>query len=55
MEKMTNQERLLRHLKKKEIEAEDAKKKGMNSTYGNLLLEINLVKTKLKKFNMGSR
>jgi hypothetical protein len=55
MEQMTNQERLLRHLKKKEIEAEDAKKKGMISTYGNLLLEINLVKTKLKKFNMGSR
>ncbi len=55
MEQMTNQERLLKHLKKKEIEAEDAKKKGMSATYGNLLLEINLVKTKLKKFNMGSR
>ena len=55
MEQMANQERLLKHLKKKEIEAEEAKRKGMKAAYGNLLLEIDIVKSKLKKINMGSR
>ncbi len=55
MEKSVNKEKLQRYLKRKEVEAEDAKQKGMKSTYGNLLLEINLVKTQLRKFSMGSK
>ncbi len=42
-------------LKKKEQEALEAKNKGMHTTYGNLLLEINLLKNKMKKMQMGTR
>jgi len=55
MEQSVNKEKLQRYLKRKEMEAEDAKVKGMKSTYSNLLLEINLVKTQLRKFSMGSK
>ena len=55
MEQSDNKEKLQRYLRRKEIEAEDAKLKGMRCTYGNLLLEINLVKTQLRKFSMGSK
>lgn len=48
-------EELHRSLKKKEVEADDAKSKGQNTHYGNLLLEINLIKGKIKKMSMGSR
>jgi len=55
MEPSANKEKLQQYLKRKEIEAQSAKQRGMQTTYGNLLLEINIVKTKLKKFNMGSK
>ncbi|MCL1865569.1 MAG: hypothetical protein FWF73_07140 [Spirochaetes bacterium] len=42
-------------LKKKELEAATAKEKGQKSVYSNLLLEINLLKSKIKKFSMGSK
>lgn len=42
-------------LKKKEEEATKAKSKGMHATYGNLMLEINLLKSKMKKMQMGSK
>lgn len=53
--KSDSKEQLQRYLKQKEINAQIAKEKGMKSTYGNLLLEIDLVKAKLKKFSMGSK
>jgi len=55
MHPKANKEKLQKYLKQKENHAQIAKEKGMMSTYGNLLLEINLVKTKLKKFSMGSK
>lgn len=55
MKPKADKEKLQRYLKQKEAQALNAKEKGMNSTYGNLLLEINLVKTRLKKFAMGSK
>lgn len=48
-------EQLQKYLKQKETRAQIAKEKGMKSTYGNLLLEIDLVKAKLKKFTMGGK
>jgi hypothetical protein len=48
-------EDLEKSLKKKEIEANAAKLKGLNTHHGNLLLEINLIKSKIRKMNMGSR
>ena len=48
-------DRLHVSLKKKEEEAMQAKSKGMHTTYGNLMLEINLLKSKMKKMQMGSR
>ena len=55
MERKPNKEKLQMYLRRKEIEAQNAKERGMKSTYGNLLIEINLVKTQLKKINMGSK
>jgi len=48
-------DRLQVSLKRKEEEAMQAKSKGMHTTYGNLLLEINLLKSKMKKMQMGSK
>jgi len=42
-------------LLKKEMEASMAKEKGQKSHYSNLLLEINLLKAKIKKYQMGSK
>jgi len=55
MDKKETLEKLEMSLKKKEEEARNAKSKGMHTTYGNLMLEINLIKTKMKKMQMGSR
>ncbi len=55
MEKGESLEKLEKTLKKREMEAEEAKERGQKSVYGNLLLEINLIKTKIKKCHMGSR
>jgi len=58
MSKMDKQEefdKLKISLKKKQIEAQEAKDKGLTTAYSNLLLEINLLNTKLKKFQMGSK
>jgi hypothetical protein len=48
-------EKLQHTLQKKEMEAMSAKERGQKSIYGNLVLEINLLKSKIKKFNMGSK
>ncbi|MCL2155787.1 MAG: hypothetical protein FWH53_09005 [Leptospirales bacterium] len=48
-------ERLQQSLQKKEREANIAKEKGQQSVYSNLMLEINLIKTKIKKFQMGRK
>lgn len=48
-------DRLQVSLKRKEEEAMQAKSKGMHTVYGNLLLEINLLKSKMKKMQMGSK
>ena len=50
-----NLEKLQQSLKKKELEAMAAKEKGQKSVYGNLVLEINLLKSKIRKYNMGSK
>ena len=42
-------------LKRKENQAIDYKEKGMNIAYGLLLEEIALIKTKIKKLQMGSK
>ena len=55
MQPKINKEQLQRYLQQKEHHAKVAKEKGMKSTYANLLLEIDLVKSKLKKFTMGSK
>lgn len=55
VETLENLEKLEISLKKKEEEAAKAKSKGMHATYGNLMLEINLLKSKMKKMQMGSR
>jgi len=48
-------EKLQQSLQKKEMEALAAKEKGQKSVYSNLALEINLLKTKIKKYHMGSK
>jgi hypothetical protein len=48
-------EKLQQSLKKKEMEATTAQERGQKSVYGNLVLEINLLKTKIRKFQMGSK
>ena len=55
MEQKETLEKIEISLKKKEQEAVHAKSKGMHTTYGNLMLEINLLKTKKKKLQMGTR
>ena len=55
MKQVESLETLQKSLKKKEMEADNAKNKGLNTAYGNLLLEIKLIKTKIKKYQMGSR
>jgi len=55
MKKIESIEKLEKSLKKKEIEANEAKCKGLSTAYGNLLLEINLIKSKMKKMQMGCR
>jgi len=55
MKQKESLEQLERSLKKKEIEANDAKNKGQTTHHGNLLLEINLLKSKIRKLSMGSR
>jgi hypothetical protein len=50
-----SKEQLQKYLRRKEMEAQEAKAKGMKSTYSNLLLEINLAKSQLKKLEMGSK
>lgn len=55
MKHTENLEKLQISLKKKETEANDAKIKGLTTAYGNLLLEINLIKTKMKKYQMGNK
>lgn len=55
MNQAENFEKLEKTLKKKEFEAFEAKDKGLKTAYGNLLLEINLIKTKMKKMQMGSK
>jgi hypothetical protein len=55
MKQTESLEHLERSLKKKEIEADLAKSKGQNTHHGNLLLEINLIKSKIKKLSMGSK
>ena len=52
MQPKTNKEKLQVYLKRKEMQAQEAKAKGMKSTYSNLLLEINLAKNQLKKFSI---
>ncbi len=42
-------------LKRKEVEAVQAKKKGMHTTYGNRMMEILEIKKQISKINMGSR
>ncbi len=42
-------------LKKKEIQAQDAKEKGMYSTFSNLMTEIIELKREVRKLSMGSR
>jgi hypothetical protein len=48
-------EKLQQTLRKKEMEANAAKEKGQHSIHSNLLLEINLLKSKIKKYQMGSK
>ena len=48
-------EKLQQSLKKKEMAALAAQEKGQKSVYANLALEINLLKTKIKKAQMGSK
>jgi len=55
MEQKETLEKLQQSLKRKEQEAMEAKNKGMSSTYGNLIEEINLIKSKMKKLQMGMR
>jgi hypothetical protein len=55
MQTKAEQDRLLQYLKEKERKAQIAKEKGMTSVYSNLLLEIDLVKSKLKRLTMGSK
>ena len=47
--------RLEQSLKRKEILAAEAKKKGMHSRYGNLLMEISELKRQVRKMSMGGR
>lgn len=51
-EKKTKLELLL---KKKEMEAQDAKDKGMHTTYSNRLEEITVIKKELRKLSMGQK
>lgn len=55
MKQVESLEKLEKSLKKKEMEANEAKCKGLKTAYGNLLLEINLIKSRMKKMQMGSR
>ena len=55
MDKQEEYDKLKISLKRKQMEAQEAKEKGLTTAYGNLLLEINLLNTKLKKFSMGGK
>lgn len=46
--------RLVKSLKRKELQAVRAKNRGMHSTYGNLMSEITELKRKVRKCQMGS-
>jgi hypothetical protein len=48
-------EKLEQSLKRKQIEALEAKDKGLNTVYGNIVLEIAILKQKIKKFQMGGK
>ena len=48
-------EKLQKTLQRKEREAAMAQDKGQKSVYGNLLLEIKILKEKIKKHQMGSK
>jgi len=52
MDKQEEYDKLKISLKKKQLEAQEAKEKGLTTAYGNLLLEINLINSKIKKFNI---
>lgn len=53
MKQVETLEQLEQILKKKQIEATKAKEKGLVTIYGNLVLEISILKQKIKKFQMG--
>lgn len=55
MKKGESLEKLENTLKKRELEAKEAKIRGQKSVHGNLLLEITLLKSKIKKCHMGSK
>ncbi len=42
-------------LRRKEVAAVTAKRKGMQTTYGNLMLEITELKRKLNQMSMGGQ
>ncbi len=55
---MNNRDSLNRiklRLTKKEREAQEAKRKGMHATYGNLMEEIHILKVEYRRASMGSR
>jgi hypothetical protein len=53
MKQIETLEQLGQLLKKKQAEAIEAKEKGLVTVYGNLVLEISILKQKIKKFQMG--
>jgi len=53
IETLETLEQLGQLLKKKQAEAIEAKEKGLVTVYGNLVLEIFILKQKIKKFQMG--
>ncbi len=55
MNNRDNLRRLQMRLVKKEKEAHEAKMKGMNATYGNLMQEVQLLKIEYRRATMGAR
>lgn len=55
MSQIEKKSRLEVLLKKKEIEAQSAKEKGMRTMYSNRLEEITEIKKQLRKLSMGQK
>lgn len=54
MQQKEKMSKLEQSIKRKQIQAKDAQKNGMHTTFGNLMSEISELKRQLRQMHMGS-